>query len=196
MNNAPDPEFQRTVEAVMREIVSASHRVEGSYVRTPLLYPSGGEVVVRVSGIAGDFFVTDFGSGYLEAEMMGAPRSYVRQAAIVSRNTGVSFDTHAFFAVRVPIERLAGAIGTIANCAHEAVAMTAYKMAERASVEGAEVMVEKLERVFAPRKCNGTLKLSAHQTMNGSLTLMLRPGLIGPYSNLPHPMQIPSLASQ
>ena len=142
------PGIEQIVELAMREIVSAAHRAEGSYVRTPLLYPSGSEVVVRISGGPNDFFVTDFGAGYLEAEMMGAPRSYVRQATIVSRNAGVSFDCHSFFAVRVSLDTLPGAIVTIANCSHEAVALTAFKLAERASAEGAELMVEKLERVF------------------------------------------------
>jgi threonyl-tRNA synthetase len=68
-----------TVDAAIREIVSASHRPEGSYVRLPILYPSGSEVVVRVSGGPDTYFVTDFdvtasiGKRYRRQDEVGTP---------------------------------------------------------------------------------------------------------------------------
>ncbi len=137
-----------SVEGAMREIVSAAHRPEGSYVRLPILYPSGSEVVVRVSGGPDQYFVTDFGMGYTEAEMMGATLTYVRQAKTISQTAGVGFDEHAFFAVEVSKDRLPGGIMTIGNCSAEAMILTCFKAAEKEAVDGAEYLIKKLTRVF------------------------------------------------
>lgn len=138
----------QAIETAMREIVSAKHRPEGSYVNLPALYPSGSSALVRVSGGPDVFFVTDFGLGYTESELMGFEKGYLRQAKIVSERSGVGFDEHAFFAVKVTADRLAGAIITVANCSVEAVMLAAFKAAEKASVDGAVFMIDKLERIF------------------------------------------------
>jgi hypothetical protein len=154
MGAASDTILARAVESAMRDIVSAAHRPEGSYVRTPLFYPNGTTVVVRVSGgpghnnTDGNYFVTDFGLGFTEAEMMGFERTYVRQARAVALAAGVGFDEHAFFAVEVPQDRISGAIATVANCSAEAVAVTAFKASERAHADAAEYLIEKLEKTF------------------------------------------------
>lgn len=154
MSIVSDTILARTVETAMREIVGAAHRPEGSYVRTPVLYPSGNGVVVRVSGGPGHdqkdgrYFVSDFGLGYNEAELMGIERSYTRYAKTVGEVAGVGFDEHAFFAVEVAEAQLPGAIVTIANCSVEAVSITAYKAAERVSAESADSLIDKLERTF------------------------------------------------
>jgi hypothetical protein len=140
------------IELAMREIVSAKHRPEGSYVNVPSLYPSGSSAVVRVSGGPDVFFVTDFAVGYTEAEFMGFDKIYLRQAKIVSEKSGIGFDDHAFFIVKVGIDRLAGAIVTVANCSVEAVILAAFKAAEKASGDGAVIMINKLERVFGAER--------------------------------------------
>lgn len=138
----------QAIEVAMREIVSAKHRPEGSYISLPALYPSGSSSVVRVSGGPDIFFVTDFGLGHTESELMGFEKVYLRQARIVSKRSGVRFDEHAFFAIKVTADRLAGAIITVANCSVEAVMLAAFKAAEKASADGAVSMIDKLERIF------------------------------------------------
>lgn len=147
------------VEQAMCEIVSAAHRVEGSYVRLPILFPSGSDVVIRVSGGPDRFFVTDFGLGYSEAELMGASSIYLRQAKQVSKNSGVEFDQNAFFSLEVPRDRLPGAIVTVANCCSEAVSLTAFKSAERAVNVGSELLVHKLTEAFGARYVHRQSKL-------------------------------------
>jgi hypothetical protein len=136
------------VEDEVRGLVSTAHRPEGSFVNLPILYPSGSGVVVRISGGPNTYFVTDFGLGYTEADFMGATRIYLRQARGVSESAGVRFDDHAFFAVEVPRDRIAGAIVTIANCSSEAVALTAFKLAEKAKTDASDRLIERLESAF------------------------------------------------
>ncbi len=148
MPHTADKTLSDVVDAAMRGITSIAHRAEGSYVKLPLLYPSGSGVLVRVSGGPDKYSITDIGIGYTEAELMGAGPTYVRQAKIVSQNSGVRFDEHSFFAVEVPRDRIPGAIVTVANCSSEAVALTAFKIAEKAAVDASEVLVQRLESAF------------------------------------------------
>lgn len=143
-----DNSLKEAVQAAISLVVSAAHAPEGSYVTTPLLYPSGSAVVVRVSGGGDRFFVTDFGLGRTEAEMMGADRVFTRNGQLVATAAGVSFDHNEFFVIEVPRDRIAGAIMAVANCSHEAVAMTAFRISERASAGAAEHLVERLESAF------------------------------------------------
>jgi hypothetical protein len=153
------PSVVEAVNAAMRDLVSAAHRPEGSYVNLPISYPSGSEVVIRVSGGPERFFVTDFGMGFTEAELIGADKIYVRLAKQVGQAAGVGFDNHAFFSVEVDRDRLPGAMVTVANCSSEAMTITALKSAEKAAVDHAEFMIEKLERVFGADKVNRNAKI-------------------------------------
>ena len=143
-----DVALTEVIEDAVPRLVSTAHMPEGSYVTTPLLYPSGSSVVIRVSGGQDRFFVTDFGLGRTEAEMMGGERIFSRNAQQVASAAGVGFDQNAFFAIEVPRDRIAGAITAIANCSLEAVIVTAFRISERASAAASELMVDQLEAAF------------------------------------------------
>lgn len=144
--------FREIVEAVSRELVGVEHTREGAFVRTPVLYPSGANVVVRVTPHAENLFVTDMGFGYQEAELMGSSLVYARHARSIAESAGIQFDSESFFVVEVTRGQLAGAIATVANCSHEAVALAAYKIAERRASDVGEALYERLVRIFTPPK--------------------------------------------
>ncbi len=105
--------------------------------------------VVRVDVLGSDrHFVTDMGSGYLEAEMMGTSLIYARNAKTIAEETGLHFDLHAFSIIDVSRDQLPGAIITIANASQQAVAVTAYKQSEKKFAEDAELLYERLIKVF------------------------------------------------
>lgn len=139
------------VESVVRQLVSFDDRVDGFYVTTPLLYPSGASVVVRADGGPDRFLVSDFGMGYHEADMMGATPQFSRHARGIAENAGVGFDDRAFFVVEVAIDQLVGAITTIANCSHEAMVIAAFRLAEKTSSDEADQLYERLIKVFDRR---------------------------------------------
>src|SRR5437764_160049 len=89
--------YRQLMESVARQLVSIEHRPDGAFITTPLMYPSGSMAVVRVDVLGSDrHFVTDMGSGYLEAEMMGTSLIYARNARTIAEETGLHFDLHAF----------------------------------------------------------------------------------------------------
>ncbi|MEJ0042469.1 MAG: hypothetical protein WDM81_09740 [Rhizomicrobium sp.] len=103
-----------------------------NFIRTPLSYPGGNSVVVQVGESERDFFVSDFGMGLEEAELMGAtPSTFSRYANAIAESTGTRFDNHSFFIMEASREQLAGAIVAVANASQAAVMHTAFRMADR-----------------------------------------------------------------
>jgi hypothetical protein len=125
----PDVDFSATVENAARELVSVEFHNGSAFIRTPILYPSGSTVVVRVDDNGKSYFVSDFGMGYQEADLMEASLIYGRHARTIAEMAGIRFDSEAFFVIEVSREQLAGAIATIANCSQEAVALAATSVA-------------------------------------------------------------------
>ena len=145
----------RIADAVAAELAVAVHRPEGSYIQTPLMYPSGSYSLVRIFEIARDRFqVSDMGSGYEEARLLGAENIYVRVAKGVAENSGVNFEAHTFFVLEVARDQLAGAVATIANCSLEAVQITSLHAAERKHEDSIDRLIDRLKDVQrrAPRR--------------------------------------------
>jgi hypothetical protein len=144
--------LKSTIDAVAQELVGVEYHSGAAFVRTPLMYPSGANVVIRVIEHGPIFDVTDMGLGYQEGELMGTSLVYARHARAIADNAGVRFDSEAFFFSEATREQLSGAIATVANCSQEAVALAAYKMAERRASDAAEQLHERLVRLFTPSK--------------------------------------------
>lgn len=148
-----DTSFQRLVEQVARKLISVKLAGREAFIQTPLRYPSGSSSVIRISDEGGSFFVSDYGLGFDEAEMMGASQQlYFRQASAIAMKANVQFDQHAFFIVQVDKERLPGAVIAVANCSLEAVQLTAFKLAERKTNDANEKLYTRLANVFKGRR--------------------------------------------
>jgi hypothetical protein len=140
--------FRKAIDEVAKQLVTAEHRNGMSFVRVPLVYPSGAGVVVRVSDSYPDFFVSDYGSGYEEAEMMGASAIYARHAPNIAKSAGVGFDQHSFFVMKANKDQLPGVIVTVANCALETVITSALKLAEKKHSDDIEFLYQRLVRLY------------------------------------------------
>lgn len=140
--------FRQLIGEVSQQLVTAEHQVGRSFIKVPLLYPSGANVVVRVEGGEDRFFISDAGFGHQEADMMGASLIYARHGRPIAENAGVRFDNQAFFVIEASRDQLPGAVVTIANCSYEAVALTAYKLADRKSSDEADRLYERLVTIF------------------------------------------------
>ncbi|WPZ32536.1 hypothetical protein T8K17_14935 [Thalassobaculum sp. OXR-137] len=141
-------QFRKIVEDAASKLVSTQHRPDSSYIQTPLLYPSGANVVVRVDGGPERFTISDFGTGYNEAELMGGTHMFARHARLIAEAAGVGFDHHAFFVVHVVRAQLPGAIIAVSNCSQEAVHVSALRMAERKTKDEVERLYNTLVGVF------------------------------------------------
>ena len=143
--------FSNLIDSIAREIVATEHRVGGSFIRTPLMYPSGSTVVVRIEQGDNRFFVSDVGFGFQEAELMGAGLMYSKPAHAIAHEAGVMFDNQAFFVLEASREQLAGAVVTIANCSQQATMRAADALAEKSFEDRKARLYERLVKVFEPK---------------------------------------------
>ena len=152
MNNSETSlKFQDVVQAAVSRLVSCRRVGESSYVTTPLLYPSGSYVVVRVDGHGEGFFVTDFGMGFEEASELGAEKAFRKVSKSVAERIGVRFDGHAFFELEVTEGQLSGGIAAIANASLEAVTLTHMKTAEQVQRDDNATLHDRLVTLFSPK---------------------------------------------
>lgn len=146
-----DDVFRRAVESVARELVMFDHDKAGTFIQTPLLYGGGSGVVIRIEPAADRYFVSDFGLGAQEAHLLGAtPSQYANCGKKVADSSGIGFDQHSFFVLEASREQLAGAIVAVANCSQTAVAIIAYKVAEKQAADEKELLFRRLVEVFSP----------------------------------------------
>jgi hypothetical protein len=143
--------FQEVVRTAVSQLVSHTFESGAAYVTTPLIYPSGGCVVVRVEQAADSYVVTDFGAGYEEAQLLNGGDTYRRVAIGVAQSCGVVFDSFSFLVLKVSSSQLSGAIATVANCSHEAVSKTTEKLNEIKALDDNAILYERLSRVFEAR---------------------------------------------
>jgi hypothetical protein len=148
MSIIESPRLREVVETVAREIVTTDHRASGSFVRTPLMYPGGGTVVVRIEQGDDRFFVSDIGLGHQEADLMGAGSMYAKPARVIADEAGVRFDNQAFFVLEASREQLPGAVVTIANCSQQAVMRACDALAEKTFEDRKARLYERLVHVF------------------------------------------------
>ena len=143
--------FQDVVRSAAAQLVSFDQVAGGSYITTPLLYASGSYVVVRVERHGAEYFVSDFGTGFEEAQLIGGETIYRRTAKGIAEANGVKFDSFAFFALIVSEDQLPGAIAAIANSSQEAVNITSLKVAERTERDNNALLYDRLTAIFSPR---------------------------------------------
>jgi hypothetical protein len=168
--------WQSAVEAAALQLVTVDVRSTGAFIRTPLLYPSGATVVVRVEPLNGHFFVSDIGLGYQEAELMGTTTSFTRHARLIADESGIRFDSHAFFVATATSEQLSGVVATVANCSHEAVAYAAFRLFDRKVADEAEVLFERLARVFSSDSIQRNAELRGASQTEWSVASVVRIG--------------------
>src|SRR5260221_3166411 len=149
MADSRDSKFSELIETVAKALVATEHDKSGSFIRTPLIYPSGALVVVRVHHANDDrYFVSDWGLGYQESDLAGAANFYTRHAKTIAEKAGVGFDNQAFFVMEAARDQLVGAIVTIANCSQEASIRAMDALAEKTFEDSKERLYERLVSTF------------------------------------------------
>jgi len=147
MSRAAD-NLKTIAEGVAHALVDTSIKVGSAFISTPLLYPSGSHVVVRMDGTGERWLVTDDGYGHLEAEMMGGLSTFRRLARPLADRAGVGFDEGCFVVLEDERDALPGAVIAIANVSKQAVERTAFAVAERRIAISRDVFEQRLVAAF------------------------------------------------
>jgi hypothetical protein len=140
--------IKTVANAVAHALVETNVRGGAAFLSTPLLYPSGSHVVVRMDGTGDRWFVSDDGYGHLEAEMIGGLTTFRRLARPLAERVGVQFDERCFFVLEVERDALPGAVIAISNVSRQAVERTAFAVEERRIAVSRDVFEQRLIEAF------------------------------------------------
>jgi len=137
------------INAAVHSLISVEHFSAGSLVTMPVLYPSGSSVVLEVTVQNGRCFVTDRGTGRLEAELMGiSSRAFNKDASRVAEDAGIQFNGHDMFVAEVGMDTLAGAMEVVASSSQTAVAISSMRVSDRTERDAKELLIERLREVY------------------------------------------------
>lgn len=144
-------EMSHLLDEVTRELIMTDVENGDGLIALSQTYPGGSAVVVRIRRDRQNFFVSDQGNGFLEAEHMGGLNTFGRIAPAVAADFGVRYDGQMVFAVEVSREWLANAILFTGSASRRAVERTAEKMAEERERSQRIVFQDRLRETFAGR---------------------------------------------
>ncbi|MGO4439347.1 hypothetical protein [Rhizobium sp. RAF56] len=115
---------------------------------TPLVYPGGARVVLRLQESPTGFFVSDNGAARSEADLMGGRAIFARIARGLAERFSVRFDSDMIFDLDVPREALVSAAIAVGNASKYAVDHTAERLSERNASDMRQKLWERLAAVF------------------------------------------------
>lgn len=115
---------------------------------TPLIYPGGARVVLRIEETAEGYIVSDYGAGRREAELMGGSHIYNGIAKRCAERFSVRFDNHMVFDIEVPREALVAASIAVAHASQQAVVTMAEALSERRARDERIALFDILKSVY------------------------------------------------
>jgi hypothetical protein len=139
-------------DEVAMALVSSTVDGPSFVVNTPLIYPSGTHVTVRLDGDGRHYFVSDDGGGYLEADHMGAASTYARISSRLAADLGLQFDDNCFYEVGVGREKLVIAVIAIANASKQAIDQTAVRLGDQNYKFDDSELIDRLVAIFGEPK--------------------------------------------
>lgn len=135
-------------DEVARALSYSKSATEGAFVITPLVYPGGGRVVLRIQDSPTGFFVSDNGAGRREADLMGGRAMFSRIAKNAAERFSVRFDSDMIFDLDVSREALVAASIAVANASKFAVEQTAERLSEHHAFDQKTRLWERLAAAF------------------------------------------------
>jgi hypothetical protein len=143
--------ISESVDSAIHRMVVSNHFRAGSIVSMPVTYPSGSTVVIEITVQQGKCFISDRGSGYQEAELLGSSRYYKREAKRIAESVGIRFDGRDMFVAEVERSNLHGAMIVVANSSAQAVNFAAMRQAERTDKDAAEDLYFRLSSIYGEK---------------------------------------------
>jgi hypothetical protein len=141
-------ELTRIAEEIARGLAYARVLGNDVVIQTPISFPSGRLVGVKLIGGPDAFTITDNGSTMREAEYMGAEDICRREARKIAREFDLRFNEWELFEAQAPADRLVGFTSIVANAAALTMIRTADRFAERFDLRRKEELSVRLERIF------------------------------------------------
>jgi hypothetical protein len=170
-------EFEETIARTAAQMVSVRHESSGAFITTPLMYPSGGAVVVWIDRTPPYFLVSDYSFGARECDIMGADRrQFLHHAEPIAEAAGVELSKDGIFQVLVSEGQLQGAIKAIAGASQEVAFKYATRVHKRQLADVRQVLVHRLERVFGDHAVTKEIEFKGASTSSWQIDALVTQG--------------------
>lgn len=139
-----DPHVRKAVS----DLVRVSAWGNAYLITTPLTYPSGSIVGVRIVPAQGGYWVTDFAMGYREAEALEAQRSFGSHAGRMKDELGVEYTDGHEIRVFANERQIAWAIRRVSYASHRIMLKAYHSMPEWDEQEIGAALYQRLRGIF------------------------------------------------
>lgn len=168
----PDRSLKATVDAVVKDLVRASHNRDSSYVSLPLIYPGGSSVTLKIDRTAHGLRVSDNGFGFRELEAVGADSSFARAASRFVADDDLALNKRAIF-VDVPDEdQLLRAICDVGSASWRTVDAIYARLPDETEIE--DYLRERLQKIFGERDVTPDAKVVGASTTEWAFSASVR----------------------
>lgn len=152
------------IDLIAQGLVRVRERGASPLIQTPVLYPSGRMVGIRLLGGPDRYTITDDGGAMAEAEMIGAEDLCREEARKIAERYQLRFNRWELFEAEAPASLLSSFIAIVANASAETMLRTTDALTKRIERAKREQLAERLERIF------GTRRVDKHPLVHGSST--------------------------
>lgn len=140
------------LDRIAADLVHVRETTKGGIITTPVLFPSGAHVTIRIILEEDRCLITDDGAAFAEADMMGALDIFKRSAKTVADELGIRFNSFEIFEAKANIDTAPGMIAIVADAARKAIHLTSEKLAKRLEAHNRDNVVDRLIEVFGAPK--------------------------------------------
>ncbi len=159
-----DTPARSALDKIAAELVRVHETAKGGIITTPVLFPSGAHVSIRIVLEEGPCLITDDGVAYAEADMMGAVDIFKRSAKAVAEDAGIRFNSYEIFEAKTNLEYAPGIIAIVADAARRSIQLTSERLARRIEADTRSRMLDRLMDAF------GTSNVETDAIISGSST--------------------------
>ncbi|MCC4297949.1 hypothetical protein [Aurantimonas coralicida] len=152
------------LERIADDLVRVRPLVNGGLISTPVLFPSGSSVTVRITFDGDRCLITDDGAAYAEADMMGALPIFRRAARRVAEAAGIRFNDFEIFEIDASPDTAPGLIAIVADAARRSIEVTTERLADRLHSDTKASVFDLLVEAFGSGKVAADVSLSGAST--------------------------------
>ena len=157
------------LDRIAAALVHVRETAKGGTIVTPVLFPSGAHVSVRVVLESDHCLITDDGAAFAEADMMGAVDIFKRAGRTVAEEAGIRFNSYEIFEAHASLETAPGIVAIIADAARRTIQITAERLAKRLYDETRVDVVDRLIDAFGPHSVRRDAAISGASTHDWSV---------------------------
>jgi hypothetical protein len=152
--------LRQIADEIARKLCYSQVQETDVLIQTPISFPSGRMIGVKLLGGPAIFTITDDGYSMREAELIGAEDICRREARKVAKEFDLTFNDWELFEAKAPADRLVGLTSIVANAAALTMVRTCDKFAERFELRRKEELSVRLSRIFGAHQVTKDVDVS------------------------------------